>query len=243
MSGGIAAASGGRVVHAGRMGRLAWWGTHDPLRFADRRHAGEALAHAVVDELARLGLADKPVVLALARGGVPVGEAVARALDSALDVMVVRKVGLPRHPEYGVGAVTAAGLVYLDAGVLPRFGLTPEDLATVVDRERVEAAERLRRYRGDRPVPAVAGRTVVLVDDGVAAGVTARAAIRELRAGHAETIVLATPVGAPDSLDSLDADIVVCLSTPRQLGSVGRWYDDFRQVDDAEVIAALSPEH
>jgi putative phosphoribosyl transferase len=213
------------------------WGGEGPL-FADRDDAGARLA-------ARLREREwsDPVVLGLARGGVPIALHVARALGAPLDVAVSRKIGAPGHPEFGVGAVTAEGNVYYDERTLAALGLTPEFMRPDCERERAEAQRRLGRYRAGRePVP-LAGRDVLVVDDGLATGVTARAALSQLRTAEPRRLVFAAPVCAQQSADALcaggDADEVVCLATPARFGAVGRWYEDFRQTSDAEVLAAL----
>jgi predicted phosphoribosyltransferase len=206
--------------------------------FADRVDAGRRLA-------ARLhGMAwSDPVVLGLARGGVPVAREVAAALSAPLDVVVARKIGAPGRPELGVGAVTADGPPRYHAYALARLGLTPADLHDACERERAEARRRLLLYRGDRERLPVAGRDVLLVDDGLATGVTARAALGELRAEHPRRVVFAVPVGAPESGAELRAegevDEVVCVAAPAVLGAVSRWYRDFTQTRDDEVLAAL----
>jgi putative phosphoribosyl transferase len=207
--------------------------------FADRADAGVRLA----DRLADLAVTD-PVVLGLARGGVPIAACVADRLSAPIDVAVARKIGAPGQPEFGIGAVTADGPPRYDEVTLAALGLTPDDLREDCERERAEARRRLRSYRrGREPVP-LAGRDVLLVDDGLATGVTARAALGELRAAGPARLVFAVPVCARGSRDALcaagDADDVVCLSAPLGFGSVGYWYRDFGQTSDEEVMAALA---
>jgi len=175
---------------------------------------------------------------------VPIAVRVAEALGAPLDVAVARKIGAPGHPEFGVGAVTADGPPRYDERTLAELGLTPDDLREACERERAEARRRLQRYRQGRdPVP-LAGRDVLLVDDGLATGVTARAALGELRAAGPARLVFAAPVCARDSRDALcagaDADDAVCVSTPPEFGAVGLWYRDFRQTSDEDVLAALA---
>ncbi|MEV6838289.1 phosphoribosyltransferase family protein [Streptomyces sp. NPDC051133] len=210
------------------------------MRFRDRAEAGRELAGLLTDLRAKGDLAD-PVVLALPRGGIAVAEPVARALDAPLDVLVVRKIGAPHHEEFAVGALVADDPPLFDADTLDRLGLTEDSLAPVVDRERRELRRREERYRGDRPPPDLAGRTVIVVDDGLATGATARAALRHVRRRGPAHLVLAVPVGAPDSLDSLaaEADTVLCPHRPAGFMAVGQWYDDFEQLTDSEVLAAL----
>ena len=166
-------------------------------------------------------------------------------LDVPLDVIVTRKIGYPVQPELGVGAIAegGAGPVF-DDGLLKRLGLTPEDLADVVAAEEAELARRVRVYRGDRPPPDVTGRGVIVVDDGLATGVTARAALRSLRAAGAGSVVLAVPVAPPSAAQAMrdEADQVVFLVTPPLFSSVGEWYTSFGQLSDADVLALLTPE-
>lgn len=203
--------------------------------FADRADAGRRLAV----PLGRLGL-DRPLLLALPRGGVPVAAAVSAVLHAPYDVLVARKIGAPGRSELGVGAIAEGGEPVLDAELLARLRLRPADVAGTVERERAELARRVTRYRGDRPLE-VAGRTVVLLDDGLATGGTARAAIGVLRAAGAGPLVLAVPVGAADTvarLRSAGAQVVAVL-TPDRLASVGEWYADFRQLTDDDVLRLL----
>ncbi|MFC5185645.1 phosphoribosyltransferase [Actinomadura harenae] len=206
------------------------------LPFADRRQAGRMLA----ERLEPLELRD-PLVLALPRGGVPVGYEVARRLGGTLDVLVTRKIGYPPQPELGVGAIAEGGEPALDAGLLDRLSLDEGDLAATVAAERAELERRVRAYRGDRPLPDPAGRTVVVVDDGLATGGTARAALAALRPRRPERLVLAVPVGAASTVRDMgdDADAVVVLAAPRIFRAVGEWYVDFEQVGDTDVVLLL----
>lgn len=205
-------------------------------RFQDRQAAGRALA----ERMLRMGLS-QPVVLGLPRGGVPVAAEVAEALRAPLDVLVARKIGLPGQPEFGVGAIAEGGDPLLDDDVLARLGVSATDLAGTIRRERDELQRRVVHYRGDRPLPPLAGRSVVLVDDGLATGVTARASLRALRAAAPARLVLAVPVCAPDSAVALgaEADDVVCVLQPAGFGAVGAWYDRFDQTSDDEVLRLL----
>lgn len=208
-----------------------------PMRFADRTEAGLLLG----SELARRGLAGA-VVLGLARGGVVVAAGVARALGSSMDVLVVRKLGFPRQPELGMGAVAEGGSPVMNDELVAQLHLSPDELAAVVRREEAELERRVRLYRGGRRLPDVTGRTVVVVDDGLATGYTARAAVAAVRAAGAARVVLAAPVGSPDTAAELAelADEVVCLERPAGLFSIGERYEDFRQVGDDEVVALLA---
>ena len=204
--------------------------------FCDRKDAGQRLA----EQLRSYAGADT-IVLALPRGGVPVGYEVARALGAPLDIWVVRKIGLPGSPEVGVGAVVEGGYVHLDIETLERLGLNRDELLETIEREQRGVEERVRRYRGDRPRPALHGRTVIVVDDGIATGGTVRAALHFVQAQAAKKIVLAVPVAAPETVRALapEVDKIVCLHTPERLHAIGLWYVDFRQVPDDDVVACL----
>jgi predicted phosphoribosyltransferase len=205
--------------------------------FTDRTDAGRRLAVA----LRHLERRD-PVVLGLPRGGVPVAYEVAQALRAPLDVIVVRKLGVPYRPELGFGAIGEGGVRVISDEIVRHAGVREKDLVAV---ERAEEAELLRRaqaYREGRPRLPLKGRTVVVVDDGVATGATARAACQVVRAQGADHVVLAVPVASPDVAARLrgDADEVVCLSTPSLFSAVGEWYRDFSQTSDEEVVSLLA---
>lgn len=211
------------------------------MRFADREEAGRKLAERLRELRAAGRLPDPVVVLALPRGGVPVGASIARALGAPLDVLVVRKIGAPGAPEFAIGALTCDEEPYFETRAVESLGLGPRELAGLVERERTEARRRRSLYRRGRTAPLLADRCVVVTDDGLATGATARAALRSARAGRPARLVLAVPVGSAQAVGTLgaEADEVVCLSTPAGFDSVGEWYDDFAQLTDAEVIAAL----
>jgi putative phosphoribosyl transferase len=205
--------------------------------FRDRRDAGQRLAGDL------LKFVDQDVVVVgLPRGGVPVAAEVAGRLGAPLDVIVVRKLGVPFQPELGMGAVGEDGVEVLDHEMVRAARVSPEELATIEARERTEVERRARRLRGSRARTPLAGRTVIVVDDGVATGSTVRAALQVARAHGASHVVLAVPVAPPDTVRALrrEADEVVCLETPEPFVAVGRWYDQFPQVSDAEVLDLLA---
>jgi predicted phosphoribosyltransferase len=208
-----------------------------PQRFRNRTEAGRRLAE-------KLAYADRPdiLVLALPRGGVPVGYEVARALGAPLDVFLVRKLGVPGYEELAMGAVATGGVRVLNDEIVQGLGISEHAIDAAVGREMQELARRERLYRGDRPPPDVAGRTVILVDDGLATGATMRAAIRALRPQHPARIVVAVPTASPDTCEALkaEADDVFCVMTPEPFFAVGHWYDDFTQTTDDEVRELLA---
>jgi predicted phosphoribosyltransferase len=203
--------------------------------YHDRAHAGDVLA----EELVRYAGRDDVVVLGLVRGGVPVAARVARALGVPLDVLVVRKLGVPWSPEVAFGALGAGGVRVLNPDVARR--LDEQDMAEVVAAEAAELDRRERAYRAGRPPLALAGRTAILVDDGLATGATAYAAVAVARRLGAARVVMAVPVGAPEAVDRLAgvADEVYCPLVPAHFGAVSRFYRHFGQVSTAEVVALL----
>lgn len=207
------------------------------MMFRDRRHAGQVLARA----LARY--ADRPgvIVLALPRGGVPVGFEVARALGAPLDVFVVRKLGFPGNDEYAMGAIASGGARVIDEALLRQAGVSPAAVERVVQQEERELRRRERAYRGDLPPVELAGRTAILVDDGLATGSSMRAAVKALRGRGAGRIVVAVPVGPADTVRQLArlADDVICVAMPEPFLAVGRFYERFDQTTDEEVLAFL----
>jgi putative phosphoribosyl transferase len=209
-----------------------------PERFTNRTHAGQLLAGALSGYAGR---ADT-LVLALPRGGVPVGFEVARFLGAELDVMLVRKLGLPGHPEFAMGAVGTGGVRVLVDGLLESGRVSPEQVEQASARELAEIERRDRLYRAGRPPPRLAGRCVILVDDGIATGATLRAAVRVARRHQVARLVAAAPVGAPESAATLagEVDDLVCLSTPIGFLAVSQWYRCFDQTGDAEVQTLLA---
>ncbi len=205
-------------------------------RFRDRTEAGERLAEALVDR----GV-DADVVLAIPRGGLPLGRAVADALGVPLDIVVASKIGAPHNSEFAIGAVASDGSAWLDEETIERLGVDDDYVRTEREREAENAAEKAERYRAGSGPPDLDGRSVVVVDDGVATGSTAVAAVRLARERGADRVVLAVPVGPPSAVADLrdEADDVVCLRTPASFGAVGQFYDRFDQVTDEEAIGYL----
>jgi predicted phosphoribosyltransferase len=208
------------------------------MLFRDRADAGRFLATKLMN------YANRPdvLVLALPRGGVPVGYEVARLLCAPLDVFLVRKLGVPGHEELAMGALATGDLRVLNEDVVQALGIPEEVIASVVARERQELERRERLYRDDRPAPEVRGRVVILVDDGLATGSTMRAAVAALRQQRPARIVVAVPVGSPETCAELnsEADEAVCARTPDPFYAVGLWYDDFAQTTDDEVHDLLA---
>jgi putative phosphoribosyl transferase len=207
------------------------------MQFANRRDAGRRLA----GELREYAAHSDVLVLALPRGGVPVGFEVAEALYAPLDVFVVRKLGLPWHEELAMGALASGGVRVLDNDLIRAARVSDEDIRRVTATEQGELERRQRQYRGDRPFPSVKGRIIILVDDGLATGSTMRAAVQALRAEGPARIVVGVPVAAPETCEAFReiADDIVCAETPEPFRAVGLWYEDFSQTTDAEVHALL----
>jgi putative phosphoribosyl transferase len=209
-----------------------------PEMFADRVSAGRSLGRRLVE----LGLGGRILVLGLPRGGVPVACEAAAALDAPVDVLVVRKLGAPFNPELALGAIAYGGITVYNEELLQQLDLDETELDSIRAHERKELERRERAYRGDRPPVAVAGATVVIVDDGMATGATMHAAVVATRTLEPAAIVVAVPTAATDAVRRLDrvADQVVALATPEPYYGVGAWYASFPQLSDADVIAALA---
>jgi putative phosphoribosyl transferase len=207
-----------------------------PPKFQNRSEAGQLLGE-------RLGYltSERPVVLGLPRGGVPVAFEVAQALASPLDVLVVRKLGVPFHPELAFGAIGEDDAQVLNTRLVQRLGLSKDTIAEVARHERAELIRRVEFYRGDRAALALIGRTVVIVDDGLATGATARVAVEVARARGAKRIIVAVPVSPREAVAELRtlANEVISLYVPTQFEAVGEWYEDFNQTTDDEVTSLL----
>jgi putative phosphoribosyl transferase len=209
------------------------------MPFKDRSDAGRRLAAAL-----KAYRRQKPVVLALPRGGVPVAAEVCAALDAPLDLIIARKIGLPIQPELAMGAIAEGGepAIVRNEEIIALAGITEAEFKAVCDREHREIERRRRRYLGDRAPVEVAGRTAIVIDDGIATGATMRAALLAVRARKPKQVVMAVPVAPTSTLDALrrDADDIVCLEDHEPFGAIGMFYRDFRQVSDEEVVDFLA---
>jgi putative phosphoribosyl transferase len=207
------------------------------MAFRDRSDAGRRLAALLAEHDLR-----DPVAAGMARGGVPVAYEIARVLPAVLDVVVVRKLGHPEQPELGLGAIAEEGVRLVNEELVAQLRVPPEVVDAVAAREQAELLRRLRTYRGDRPPAPVEERTAIVVDDGLATGFTARAAVEVMRRRHAASVVLAVPVGPPAAVAALGrvADDVVCVEVTERFFGISEWYDDFHQVSDDEVARLLA---
>ena len=208
------------------------------MQYRDRVQAGQHLANKLVAYAKRPDV----LVLGLARGGVPVAFAVAERLGAPLDVFVVRKLGLPGHEELAMGAIATGGVRVVNEELVHRLHIAPEVIDAVAAREQRELEHRERLYRGDRPAPAIQGRTIILVDDGLATGATMRAAVAALRQQQPAHMVVAVPIAASSICDEFktEVDDVICAATPEPFYAVGLWYEDFSPTSDAEVRDLLA---
>ena len=206
------------------------------MTFSDRREAGRKLA----EELTRYA-GTNALVLALPRGGVETGYEVAVALEAELDVIVTRKLGAPGNPEFGFGAIGPGNVRVLNEETVRRLRLSEEQIEEVAEREGRELQRRLEEYRGERDLPEIEGRTVIVVDDGMATGGTALAGVQTVRAQDPDKLVLAVPVAPPDTVEKLrnEVDELICLHTPRAFMAVGQWYQRFDQTSDEQVVDLL----
>lgn len=207
--------------------------------FENRTDAGNRLA----DLLERQGV-EADIVLAVPRGGLPVGRAVADSLGLPLDIVAARKIGAPGNPELAIGAVASDGTVWLNDDLIDRLAVESGYIDAETERERGAAQEKVNRYRGDRPPLELAGKRVLIVDDGVATGATTTACIRQVKHADAENVILAVPVAPTDSVERLrtEADAVVCVETPSYFGAVGQFFASFEQVSDEEARSYLASE-
>jgi putative phosphoribosyl transferase len=207
------------------------------MLFQDRREAGQALAR----ELASYKGSSNLIVLGIPRGGVVVGHEIAKALGAPIDVYITRKIGAPHNPELAIGAVASDGTLIIDQQLVRRLGVDQDYIEEESKRQKDEISRRLSEYRGDRPSPELAGKIVILVDDGVATGATTLVTIRAIKAQDPSELVLAVPVGPRDSIESLrqEVDKIVCLHAPEIFWAVGAFYNVFDQTSDAEVKALL----
>jgi putative phosphoribosyl transferase len=206
-------------------------------RFKDRLQAGKLLA----TQLHSYAGQPNVLVLALPRGGVPIGFQVAQALAAPLDILIVRKLGMPGHEEFAMGAIASGGLCVVQPGLGEKYGILPAQIEAVKQRELAEIERREQLYRTTRPAPQLHGRIVILVDDGLATGSTMLAAIQAVREARPARLIVAVPVSAPETCRELGAEVdeIICLHTPAQFFSVGMWYQDFEQTTDQEVIDFL----
>lgn len=207
--------------------------------FEDRTEAGRKLAQRLVKYINK-----NPIILALPRGGVPVGFEIAKKLNASLDVLVVRKLGAPFQVEFGIGAIAPGNIKILDEVAIKNLGLSQEEIEEIEKQERAELNRRIREYRGTDSMLDIEGKIVILVDDGLATGISAKAAIKAVLKQEPKKLIIAVPVGAAEVVESIRStlrleDEIICLSTPDNFSAVGEWYKSFDQVSDEEVINLL----
>ncbi|MDZ4206074.1 MAG: phosphoribosyltransferase [Patescibacteria group bacterium] len=208
------------------------------MRFKDRADAGRRLAEKLLEYKQ-----DNPIVFALPRGGVPVGYEVAQRLDASFDTFVVRKIGMPGNPEFGVGAIAPGDMLVLDTETLRSLGLKQEDLKDIIKKEKQELERRITRYKSGEWSRGASTNVIIVVDDGLATGVTALVALESAKMSYKpKKLIFASPVCARDSLESLRplADKIVCVFEPENLMTIGEWYEDFPQTSDEEVLYYLN---
>lgn len=205
--------------------------------FDNRKQAGQLLAHNLKEFI------DNPdvLLLALPRGGVPIGYEIAKVIHTPLDIFLVRKLGVPGHEELAMGAIAIGDVCILNQSILNAFNLTDAQIQPVYEKEKAELARRNILYRGDKPAPVIKDKIIILIDDGIATGATMRVAIVAIKSFQPKKIIVASPIAALDTYQSLktEADDVICLATPSHLSSIGEWYKDFSQVEDSEVLEIL----
>lgn len=211
-------------------------GRRETMLFSDRYEAGRRLA-----EILSHYQGQNPLILAVPRGGIPVACEIQRVTEGRLDLVIPRKLSAPQNPELALGAVAPDGTVVLEERIVTKLGVSQEYIREEVARQLAEIQRRLQRFRGGRPFPSLAGEIVIVVDDGVATGATLRAALRMVRGKGARSLVLAVPVGPPETIAALgrEVDELVCLATPENFYAVGQFYRDFTQTSDREVEALL----
>lgn len=209
--------------------------------FRNRSEAGKLLAH----QLSHFANKKNTLVLALPRGGVPVGYEIAQALHLPLDIFLVRKLGVPEHEELAFGAIAMGDVIVFNESIVFQLGLDQETIQSVLEKERQVLDERNIKYRGDRPFPDLKDKNIILVDDGIATGATMRAAITALRQWECASIIIAVPVASPEIYSQFRAlaDEIICLATPVSFVAIGSWYTDFSQTTDEEVYRLLGKEN
>ncbi len=206
------------------------------MHFHNRREAGQQLAQRLIHYRE-----EKPIILALPRGGVVIGFEIAQVLEAPLDIIIARKIGAPSQPELGIGAIAPGGIRILNEYAIHVLDISEEQIEHITAQELKEMHRRLNLYRGNRPFPEIRDHTIILVDDGIATGVTAQAAIQSIRRQKPNRIILAVPVAPPETVAKLgpQVDEVFCIITPPSMRAISLWYDDFQQTTDEEVIALL----